>query len=153
MRKGVAASVGRSPFHVLWRLLVNITARTEVTLIVWLVSALLQSCAAQHPVRRRQETPMTSDAERSVTQWISDLKAGDDGEAARRLWDRYFTQLARLAHARLRARNRGAADGEDVALSAFESFFRGAAAGRFPRLEDRDDLWKLLTTIAAQKGP
>lgn len=93
---------------------------------------------------------MTSDAERSVTQWISDLKAGDDGEAARWLWDRYFTQLARLAHARLRARNRGAADGEDVALSAFESFFRGAAAGRFPRLEDRDDLWKLLTTIAAR---
>ena len=95
---------------------------------------------------------MTSDAERSVTQWISDLKAGDDGEAARWLWDRYFTQLARLAHARLRARNRGAADGEDVALSAFESFFRGAAAGRFPRLEDRDDLWKLLTTIAARKA-
>lgn len=95
---------------------------------------------------------MTSDAERSVTQWISDLKAGDDGEAAHRLWERYFTQLARLAHTRIRARHRGLADGEDVALSAFESFFRGAAAGRFPLLGDREDLWKLLTTIAARKA-
>jgi DNA-directed RNA polymerase specialized sigma24 family protein len=95
---------------------------------------------------------MTRDAERSVTQWIGDLKAGDDGEAARRLWERYFAQLARLAHARLRATSRGPADGEDVALSTFESFFRGAAAGRFPRLEDRDDLWKLLVTIATRKA-
>jgi hypothetical protein len=84
---------------------------------------------------------MTRDAEPSVTQWISNLKAGDDGEAARRLWERYFPQLARLAHASLRAKSRGPADGEDAALSAFESFFRGVASGRFSRLENRDDLW------------
>jgi DNA-directed RNA polymerase specialized sigma24 family protein len=80
------------------------------------------------------------------------LKAGDDGEATRRLWERYFAQLARLAYARLRAAPRGPTDGEDVALSAFDSFFRGAAAGRFVRLEDRDDLWKILTTIASRKA-
>jgi DNA-directed RNA polymerase specialized sigma24 family protein len=95
---------------------------------------------------------MTRDAERSVTDWIGDLKDDDDGVAAHRLWERYFTKLARLAHAHLRANPRGPADGEDIALSAFDSFFRGAAAGRFPRLEDRDDLWKLLTTIALRKA-
>jgi DNA-directed RNA polymerase specialized sigma24 family protein len=95
---------------------------------------------------------MSRDEERSVTEWIGDLKAGDDGEAARHLWERYFTRLAHLAHAHLRATPRGPADGEDVALSAFESFFRGAAAGRFPRLDDREDLWKLLTTIVARKA-
>ena len=40
------------------------------------------------------------------------------------------------------ARHRGPgrrrmSDEEDVVLSAFNSFYRGAAAGRFPRLEDR----------------
>src|SRR5262249_36692594 len=42
-------------------------------------------------------------------------------------------------------------DGEDVALSAFESFCHAAAAGRFPQLGDRNDLWRLLIYIAAQK--
>jgi DNA-directed RNA polymerase specialized sigma24 family protein len=95
---------------------------------------------------------MAADNENSVTRWVNDLKAGDRGEAARLLWQRYFEQLARLAQARLRAVARGPADGEDVALSAFDSFFRGVAEGGFPRLADRDDLWKLLTTIAMRKA-
>ncbi len=36
--------------------------------------------------------------------------------------------------------------------SVFESFFRGAAAGRFDRLDGRDDLWRLLVTIASRKA-
>jgi DNA-directed RNA polymerase specialized sigma24 family protein len=47
---------------------------------------------------------------------------------------------------------RVSADGEDVALSAFESFFRGFAAGRFANLSNRDDLWRLLVTITARKA-
>ena len=95
---------------------------------------------------------MTTDGERSVTRWISDLKAGDRGEASRQLWERYFVRLARLAQSHLRSVGRGPADGEDVALSAFDSLFRGAAENRYPRLDDRDDLWKLLTTIALRKA-
>ena len=34
----------------------------------------------------------------------------------------------------------------------FDSFFRGAAAGRFDRLDSRDDLWRLLVTIASRKA-
>jgi DNA-directed RNA polymerase specialized sigma24 family protein len=92
------------------------------------------------------------DGENSVTHWIGDLKAGDRGEATRRLWERYFERLARLAQARLRTPGHGPADGEDVALSVFDSFFRAAAAGRFPDLGDRDDLWRLLVTITARKA-
>jgi DNA-directed RNA polymerase specialized sigma24 family protein len=95
---------------------------------------------------------MAADGENSVTQWVSDLKAGDRGEAASFLWGRYFERLARLAQVRLRAVSRGPADGEDVALSVFDSFFQGIADGRFPRLSDREDLWKLLTTIAVCKA-
>jgi DNA-directed RNA polymerase specialized sigma24 family protein len=95
---------------------------------------------------------MAADSGNSVTRWVNDLKAGDRSEATRRLWERYFQRLARLAQARLRTTGRGPADGEDVALSVFDSFFRAAAAGRFPELSDRDDLWRLLVTITARKA-
>jgi len=95
---------------------------------------------------------MSTEDDPSVTEWIADLRDGNTQEAARRLWERYFDRLARLAHARLRATPQGPADGEDVALSVFESFFRGASEGRFPQIAGRDDLWKLLITITTRKA-
>jgi DNA-directed RNA polymerase specialized sigma24 family protein len=44
------------------------------------------------------------------------------------------------------------ADEEDVALSAFDTFCRGAEQGRFPRLDDRNDLWRLLVVLTARKA-
>ena len=52
---------------------------------------------------------------------------------------------------RLGGTSRRDADEEDIALSAMHSFFKGAAKDRFPKLEDRDDLWKILLTITARK--
>jgi DNA-directed RNA polymerase specialized sigma24 family protein len=94
---------------------------------------------------------MSNEPQGSVTHWIGALKAGD-GEAAQRLWERYFDELVRLARAKLGALPRGEADEEDAALSAFHSFCQGAARGRFPRLDDRDNLWRLLVTITARKA-
>ena len=64
----------------------------------------------------------------SVTQWINRLKAGDP-DAAQKLWERYFRRLVGLARKKLRSAPRRAADEEDVALSAFDSFCRNAEAG------------------------
>jgi DNA-directed RNA polymerase specialized sigma24 family protein len=89
--------------------------------------------------------------EASVTQWIDRLKAGDP-DAAQKLWERYFRRLVGLARKRLRAAPRRAADEEDVALGAFDSFCRGAEQGRFPRLNDRSDLWQLLVLLTARKA-
>jgi DNA-directed RNA polymerase specialized sigma24 family protein len=86
-----------------------------------------------------------------VTEWIERLKAGDRGEAVARLWEAYFDRLVSLARRHLAARPRAAADEEDVALSAFDSFVRAAGAGKFPRLDDRDDLWQVLFLITARK--
>ena len=36
--------------------------------------------------------------------------------------------------------------------SAFHSFFQGVARGRFPQLNDRDNLWRLLVVITARKA-
>ncbi len=86
----------------------------------------------------------------SVTCWIDGLKAGD-GDDVRRLWDRYFEKLVRLAGSRLPGHARRAFDEEDVALSAFQSFCAGIGRGQFPHLADRDDLWRLLATITTRK--
>src|SRR5262249_5839209 len=95
--------------------------------------------------------PMSAGDQGSVTRWLDPAKAGD-GTAARELWHRYFETLVRLARARLRATARTVEDEEDVALSAFDSFLAGAARGRFPRLEDRRDLWRILVTITSRKA-
>lgn len=87
----------------------------------------------------------------SVTSWIAQLKAGQRA-AVQKLWERYFGRLVRLARTRLSAVPRQAADEEDIALSAFESFCLAAEAGRFPKLEDRDDLWQILVLIANRKA-
>jgi DNA-directed RNA polymerase specialized sigma24 family protein len=92
---------------------------------------------------------MASDG--SVSRWIELLKEGDHA-AAQPLWERYFDRLVGLAKAKLADGRRRAADEEDVSLSAFDSFCRGAAAGRFPKLADRDDLWRLLVMLTARKA-
>jgi DNA-directed RNA polymerase specialized sigma24 family protein len=94
-------------------------------------------------------TPMTSEG--SITRWVSLLKDGDRA-AAQPLWEAYFHRLVGLARARLRATPRRAADEEDVALSAFDSFCRRAEAGQFPRLQDRDDLWQVLFVLTVRKA-
>ena len=87
----------------------------------------------------------------SVTLWIGRLQEGDS-RAAQHLWERYFRRLVGLARHKIQGTPRGAADEEDVAQSAFDSFFRGAEQGRFPQLHDRDDLWQLLVAITAHKA-
>ena len=91
------------------------------------------------------------DLEGSVTRWISQLKNGDRA-AAQPLWEAYFHRLVALARKRLRGTLRCAADEEDVALAAFDSFYRRAERGQFPKLEGRDDLWKLLFIITVRKA-
>jgi DNA-directed RNA polymerase specialized sigma24 family protein len=87
----------------------------------------------------------------SVSLWIEQLKTGDH-DAAQKLWESYFGKLVRLARAHLRGAARAAADEEDVVLSAFDSFCRGAELGRFPQLADRNDLWQLLVLITRRKS-
>jgi RNA polymerase sigma factor (sigma-70 family) len=88
----------------------------------------------------------------SVTRAITKLKAGEDkGSALRTLWDHTMSKLLRQARSRLPDHERRAADEEDIALSAFQSFYEGAIAGRFPELKNRDSLLRLLFTITRRK--
>lgn len=89
--------------------------------------------------------------EGSVTFWLRQLREGKS-MAAQQLWEGYFRRLVGLARGKLQGRTRAAADEEDVALSAFASFCRGAERGVFPRLEDRGDLWQVLVLLTARKA-
>ena len=89
-------------------------------------------------------------ADDAVTAWIAKLGKGDS-RAAQQIWDRYFQQLANYAGRKLKKLSLRAADEEDAALSALQSFCRGAARGRFPQLAGRDELWPLLLTITSRK--
>jgi DNA-directed RNA polymerase specialized sigma24 family protein len=91
------------------------------------------------------------DPEGSVTRWISQLKKGDR-DAAEVLWRAYFHRLVALARDRLRGTPCGAADEEDVAHAALDSFFRRAERGKFRQLEGRDDLWQLLIMLTKRKA-
>jgi DNA-directed RNA polymerase specialized sigma24 family protein len=88
----------------------------------------------------------------SVTIWLERLKAGQRDEATRHLWEAYFAQLVRRAQALLGSWTGASAGPEDVAISAFHSFVRAVEQGRFPRLEDRQDLWQVLLVLTARKA-
>ncbi len=87
----------------------------------------------------------------SVTLWIEGLKEGSDS-AAHQIWERYFGKLVKLAEKRLGNAARRIADEEDVAISVFQSLCEGAAAGRFEKLSNRDDLWSLLVAMTRMKA-
>lgn len=89
--------------------------------------------------------------DKSVTIWIDGLRQGSE-MSAQQLWERYFSQLVRMAAKKLPRSARRDFDEEDVALSAFHSLCEGVKAGKFPRLDDRDSLWSLLVVITARKA-
>lgn len=95
---------------------------------------------------------MDSQRHESVTHWLHQLTVSDDSVAQQQLWNRYFARLTALARTRLTGALRRDADEEDVVLSAFNSFFSAARAGRFPELHDRTGLWPLLVKITARKA-
>jgi RNA polymerase sigma factor (sigma-70 family) len=86
---------------------------------------------------------------KSITTWIGELRQGNSA-AAQELWERYYAQLLQLTRSKMRGTPKRAADEEDVALSAFHSLCQSAA--RFPRLNDRNDLWQVLIMLTARKA-
>ena len=88
----------------------------------------------------------------SITNLYNRLQQGER-DSVQKLWELYFRRLVGLARKKLGDVPRHGADEEDVALSAFDSFCRGAEQGRFPQLADRDDLWQLLARSRRARRP
>lgn len=94
---------------------------------------------------------MNQPQQKSVTQWIADLKE-EDSAAAEQLFKRYFENLVRLAERYLTGHRQRAGDAEDVAQTVFASLVLGAPKGAYPKLTDRHDLWSLLIAITRHKA-
>lgn len=92
---------------------------------------------------------MDESLDEPITEWIAALKQGDDASAGL-IWGRFFERLQVVARRKLGGRRR-VSDEEDVAISVFDTLYRGAAEGRFDQLGDRSDLWRLLMRITGQK--
>ncbi|QDV51742.1 ECF-type sigma factor [Gimesia fumaroli] len=87
----------------------------------------------------------------SVTAWVKALQEGE-ADAAQNLWKRYFEKLVTQAEARIRNCPQGTIEAEDIAVSVFESLWRGANEGRFQNLNNRDELWWLLLALTKRKA-
>lgn len=87
----------------------------------------------------------------SVSRLITNVKKGRES-AAHLLFDRYYPKLMGLARSRMKSASRRVVDEEDVVITAFHSFLMRARDGGYPKLQGRDELWRLLATITAHKA-
>ena len=94
---------------------------------------------------------MENSATGSVTNWLRALQQGSD-DAGYRLWNRYFHRMVAVARRKLGPVRGARADEEDVAISAFDSFCAGLRHGRFPLMQNRDDVWAMLIVITLRKA-
>ena len=85
-----------------------------------------------------------------VSEWIEQLKAGDDS-AARKIWNHFAAPLYAAAQKKLSSATKRVYDEQDAAQSAYHALCAGVAAGRYPDLADRTGLWRLLLVITSRK--
>jgi DNA-directed RNA polymerase specialized sigma24 family protein len=94
-----------------------------------------------------------SNAPGSITLLLPGLKVGAH-DAVRAVWERYFQPLVRVAADRMnpaRCRAIGPEDlAQDVLLELCTLLAAPGADDRFPRLTNRENLWKLLVCFAAR---
>jgi DNA-directed RNA polymerase specialized sigma24 family protein len=80
------------------------------------------------------------------------VKAGNS-DAFRQIYERYYTQLVRIARATLRCVHRSdLTDPAGVADSALATLAVGLREGRFQELKNLDHLWALLIAITKNKA-
>ncbi|RMF39537.1 MAG: hypothetical protein D6753_13600 [Planctomycetota bacterium] len=92
------------------------------------------------------------DALGSVSQWVELVKTEDHSLAAQRLYERYVAALLRATRNLARGMPRSFIDEEDLVQEAFGHFFAGIRRQRFPRLNDRDDVWQILIMLAHRRA-
>lgn len=86
----------------------------------------------------------------SITVLLNKLRS-DDESAVEQIFTRFFEQLKSVARRRLSVRDRKVVDDEDLALWAINTFQRCVRDGMYPKMRNRDDVWKFLVSILERK--
>jgi DNA-directed RNA polymerase specialized sigma24 family protein len=68
------------------------------------------------------------------------------------LWEDFYPRLRAVVAGRVRSMQRCVASESEIALSAFNSFVQGIKEGKFTSMVDRDEMWRLVRTIAIRKA-
>jgi RNA polymerase sigma factor (sigma-70 family) len=89
-------------------------------------------------------------ADHSITALLSGVKR-TDREAVHTLFDRCYNRVVAISLRKLGGAARRGFDQDDVANSAFREFLSRAAAGDFKKLENREDVWQVLTLLVGDK--
>jgi len=87
----------------------------------------------------------------TLGQWLAGDKSDVPEKVAAKIWRAYFGKLASLAGSHLRGK-RSLRDGEDVALTALNQLVDAVKRDKFPKLNDKNDLWAILVRLTANKA-
>lgn len=87
----------------------------------------------------------------SISRAIASLE-GQDEVAAELIWNRYFRRLCEYCDVLIYQRHQKHISADEIASSAFLALFDGIKNRRFEQVRNRDELWQMLTLIAARKA-
>ncbi|MFO0066231.1 MAG: ECF-type sigma factor, partial [Pirellulaceae bacterium] len=76
----------------------------------------------------------------SVSQWLRELKSGHCS-AVDAIWHRYYQRVVQYATRKMKINPDRSVDGEDIAQITMHRLCFSLAAGRYPLLDDRQQLW------------
>jgi DNA-directed RNA polymerase specialized sigma24 family protein len=86
----------------------------------------------------------------TITALLSGVKQADN-DAAHALFGKCYDRVVAISLKKLGNMPRRGFDEDDVANSAFHEFLSRAAAGGFKKLENREDVWQVLTLLVGDK--
>ena len=99
----------------------------------------MQLSADEGPAQPRRDLP--------ITEYLQAYKAGDSARL-NDILNAYWCQLVAHCDARLSRRFRTQQEGQDFAIQAFQNLAEGIQRGKWPRLENRSDLWQVLLQVS-----
>jgi DNA-directed RNA polymerase specialized sigma24 family protein len=87
----------------------------------------------------------------SISHAIASLENQDEA-AAELIWNRYFQRLCNHCELLIYQRHQKHFSPDEIASSAFLALFDGIKQQRFHQVRNRDELWQMLTLIAARQA-
>ncbi len=75
-----------------------------------------------------------------------------NNDAADIIWHRFFERLCRYAKSKIYDRHQRLIAPDEIASNAFLALFKGIRENRFEKVRNRDELWQMLTLIAARNA-